>query len=56
MGFVQFELRELEVTFFTGLGYPVGSARTFVKMINELDGAALILAHVQLADWTVETG
>ena len=53
---VQFELRELLVAVLTGLGYSIGSAGTLVEVIDKLDGAAVVLTDVQLADWTVETG
>ena len=56
VGSVQFELRELLVAILASLGYPVGSAGTLVEVIDKLDGAAVVLANVQLADWTVETG
>ena len=53
---VQFELRELLVALLAALGYSKCSAGTLVEVIDKLDGAAVVLTDVQLADWTVETG
>ena len=51
---VQRVLRKLLGTVTAALGDPVGPTRAFVEMIDELDGAGVILAHVLLTDRTIE--